>query len=35
MICLTVKIRFGDHETAKYGSRNTRDTQVFLDNMKA
>ena len=24
MICLTVKIRFGDHETARHGSRNMR-----------
>jgi len=24
MICLTVKLRFGDHEIARHGSRNMR-----------
>ena len=33
MICLTIKIRFGDHEIAKHGSRNMR--YLFLANMRA
>jgi len=33
MICLIVKIRFGDHEIAKHGSRNMR--YLFLANMRA
>jgi len=30
MICLTVKIRFGDHETARHGSRNMKYSRHFL-----